>query len=149
MGIRIPNRPESDPARALDEAIRRAAQVMHISPGMAAMIASHLFEQIALQLCRGRMVRVTGFGMFGTRRFHPKNDSNGFAIPTFAPSRGLRQEIKPSVMKDQTNGDEMRRYRKRNRAGTIPLRSAQRTWTAQQGERRRIMNENFGSVEID
>lgn len=149
MRVRVPQRPESDPARALDEAIRAAAQALGISPGMSAMIASHLFEQIALQLSRGRMVRITGFGMFATRWFRPGHLPYGIAVPTFIPARGLRQEVRSCVMTSQVRDDQIRRYRKRHRVGSIPRRSSQRTWTAQGEERRQILHRNFGSVELD
>ncbi len=149
MRVRISQRPECDPALALDEAIRAAAHAMGISPGMSAMIASNLFEQLAVQLSKGRSVRITGFGMFSCRWFHPRSLPHGIAVPTFAPARGLRQEIRSCVMNAMTNDEQIRRYRKRHRVGSIPLKSAQRTWTAQQEERRRIVNRNFGSVELD
>lgn len=149
MRVRIPNRPESEPAYALAEAIRIAAHAMHVPEGMAAMITSHVFEQIARQISRGRDVRVTGFGLFSAHWFRPPSVPNGHAVPKFTPSRGLRQEVRACVLSSQLDERQRLRYQKRNRVGSTPGRVAQQTWSSQQTERERILRENFGVIEMD
>jgi len=147
--VRVPNRPESAASKALESAIQAAASQLGISPGMAGMVVSHVFEQIALRISRGDEVRVMGFGQFAARWFHPQHAPSGHALPYFSPARGLRHEVKACCLRGQIDERSVRAYRKRHRSGSVPNRSSQRTWTAQQHVRKQILHRNYGSIELD
>jgi hypothetical protein len=116
---------------------------------MAGMVASHLFEQIALRMASGEMVRVMGFGSFAARWFHSPHSSSGHGVPTFCPARGLRQEVKACLLRDRVPERQVRAFRKRHRISSLPNRTSERTFTAQRQVRRNILYRNYGSIELD
>ena len=94
MAIRLPylnNQKEGDPLR---ECIRKAVDEMGVDDFTVCRIMTYFMEELSNQVARGRIVRISGFGVFGSRLSKPKtchNDRSKQTIPTpyptFSPSK--------------------------------------------------------------
>lgn len=149
MKVHVPRRPRSAKSKAFQRAIDTTSSKLRYSPSAVEQIASQLFEAIADEVRNGNAVLIRGFGLFGSRRFRPPGDPHGHPVPSFAPARGFRHELRLSFASTDVAEADLKRYRRANRIGTAKGRSHERTWAIQDEVRRKIMAANDGRVELD
>jgi len=149
MPVHIPNRARGAKSKALARVINTTASRLQYGHGSVALIVSHLFEAIIDEVRRGNSVMIRGVGCFGSRRFHSPGDPHGHCIPSFAPARGFRHEVRNALQATQATDLELRRYRRAHRIGTAKGRTTERCWAIQVKVRQEILEANYGSVELD
>jgi hypothetical protein len=95
--IRIPFLARSEQGLPLQRALDLAANKIGVSPFTMAIAASHLFEQLAEEVARGRVFRVPGFGVFAPcldeRRQYLARRGGPRCVPKFSAAKGFRQEV--------------------------------------------------------
>lgn len=95
--IRIPFLARSEQALPLQRALELAANKIGVSQFTMAIAASHMFEQLAEEVARGRVVRVPGFGVFAPcldeRRQYLARRGGPKCVPKFSASKSFRTDV--------------------------------------------------------
>lgn len=149
MNVHLPNRPESDAAKAMNRAVIRAAERACYPAGAVKQMLSFLVEEITNEVMRGNAVLIRGWAMIGSRPYKNPLDSCDIAVPFIAPSRGFRQAVRYSLEATKSKGKAMKRFQRANRTGSIPGRRHQQVFNTQERERARLRNDVTQSVELD
>lgn len=149
MKVHLPNRPESDAAKAMHRAISRAAERAYYPTGAVKNMLTYLLEEITNEMLRGNAVLIRGWAMIGTRPYKTQRDPHPIAVPFFAPSRGLRHAVRYAMEATTIKSKAMKRFQKANRTGSKKGRGHQQVWNSQEHERERLKNDVTQSIELD
>lgn len=149
MNVHLPNRPESDAAKAMHRAIIRAAERACYPAGAVKAMLSFLVEEITIEVMRGNAVLIRGWALIGSRAYRNPLDSCEIAVPFIAPSRGFRQAVRYALEATKSKGKAVKKYQKANRTGSIPGRRHQQVFNTQEHERARLRNDVTQSIELD
>lgn len=120
-----PRRPTFDGSKAYKRIIERVARDCPYPSDLVALVVARFFEFAVDELCSAQIVRIPGFGDFGTKSYRPKEGYPQAAV-VFCASRGLRKEVQTRVIGNNTTEDHFRKIRKRNRNGNYPKRPWER-----------------------
>lgn len=148
----IPFYSKSENSAPFQRALSLAASRSGVSPHTAAYVLTHLFEQIALEVSKGRVVRIPGFGCFGPwldeRKFVVAKNGAPVVRPAFAASRGFQQEVRHTCPPNRAGKKSLTRYRRSHSPGGHAERSARTVLSAMLAWRRQIVREMpFGPYE--
>jgi hypothetical protein len=145
--VHIPAGARSERAEPLAKVIAKTASKMECTSAFLEVALTHLIEGIVVELCHGQSVTLAGFGRFGTKPLNPgRGGGANYAVPVFAPARGLRHEIRDCVAPGRESERALAKYRKRNTIGGVPGRESSRTCWTQHQRRKRLLAKHGGKV---
>jgi hypothetical protein len=92
--IKVPTYSRSDASQPIRDILKRTAGKMGMSEATVALVMSHFFEGIEIQMSFGNAVTLTGFGMFASVNWESKAYPGlVHPSPRFFAARGLRQAV--------------------------------------------------------
>ena len=139
MGIvQIPFYPKSESSKPLKECISTAARELAMSEHDVVLAMTYFFDELAIQVARGRVVRIPGFGIFASKWFATSKSS----APRFSASRGFRLQTRFSSPRIDDNSRALKRYTKR--AGDSSRGVSQRVFTSNNADRASIKKQLMG-----
>lgn len=149
--IKVSGNSKSEKGQALKWVLDETARQSGYNVFQVAWIMTFFFENVARALCKGWIVRITGFGIFGPYTWWIR-DKNGvlqkhlpsYCYPRFYACRGLLNEVALSAMPNPDTTRMLLMYHNNHRPtkkGYGQWRNAEsvRVFTAQKRERSHIM----------
>lgn len=126
MGIHVPFLNNQDEAHPLRACVARAVRELGVDDFLVARIMTYFLEELTVQVSKGRVVRIPGFGNFGARLSKPKTRHSDptrtektlpTPYPTFSPSKAFRNEVAMNCPLDPVVDRTMRAHQRRNNLG--------------------------------
>jgi nucleoid DNA-binding protein len=139
--IRIPFLSRAADGQALQRCLNLAAGRSGVDVGAAAFVMSLLFEAIADELTKGRVVRVPGFGVFAPaavpeRHRRLSRFQSPRCKPVFSASRGFRAQVAMGVGPLPENAKLLSRHKKNH--STMTRTPGRRVFSAMRAFREQI-----------
>ena len=141
MAMRIPFLSKAESGRSLQRCLDFAAEETGYDTFAVTIMLSSFLEALAGEVAMGRGVLIPGFGRFAPeplpeRYLKTSRDKTPRCRPTFAASRGFRNQVRLGAHPSDVEIKRKRRYEKnhsdRNRG------KGQRVWSSQQALREHI-----------
>lgn len=139
--VRIPYMSRREDMEPLQRCLAYAAREHGVTEFDVADIMSYFLEQITVELARGNMVSIPGWGCFAPMpRRDVRGDKHllGYAYPAFSAAVGFRQEVKYGSPPRDDTVEKFRRYQRNHTRRTHFHRERQRVFTAASAFRERI-----------
>lgn len=140
--MRIPMLPKAADTKPLIDCMRFAAEETGVTESTAALVMSAFLQELAAQVCKGRIVRIPGFGVFGCaikrgKRACAQNGGRPVPHPKFSPSHGFRQECRYTAPVNEKTHKQIEKHQD-NHALSRKGHAHERVFTAQEGFRDQI-----------
>jgi len=128
--VKIPFMPTSESAQPLHDCIRVTAQSMAVSEYFVALTMSYFLEELAVQVCRDRMVSIPGFGAFGAKVYEPTDGRLPRPYPAFVASRAFRNMVLYRANPVAPVAEQLEGYRRRHNVFSRPDKTRSMTHIA-------------------
>jgi len=137
--ISIPFMPKSVKAQPTVRCVQHAARNMGVSEHFALNLVAHFLEKVGEETAAGRVVRIPGFGIFGTHLFIPKKKGKEpYCMPSFSAARPFREEVFQCCTPSMAQDKALRNHRKSNHLTSGAKKNTARVFTAMKAMRDRV-----------
>ncbi len=99
MTVRLPMLPNGHDAEILKRCYKFAGDETAMQMEMVALVVSAFLERLTIEVSKGHVVRIPGFGIFvarprRARYWRAGNQGRPVQVPEFSPSAGFRQMVR-------------------------------------------------------
>ncbi len=137
--VHVPFMSKSAQGKPLQDAIHLAAQEMGVSDHFAANLMTYVLEDIAAQVCNGKVVRIPGFGIFTAYGYTPrKKGIEPYCLPSFVGSKPFRNQLRQCLPHRRHNNKAIDNYRQTNHGSSRAKSDTGRVFTSMKAFRTRV-----------
>lgn len=139
MQIRIPLATKKTDVRAFKTSIELACARSGVDEYTGTMFATHLLEEMANQLSRGRIVNIPAFGLFApcvvnqneaARNIRERRARKSTCEVRFSPALPLRNQVRFGAPPIEANTVTLKKHRQNHHPSSRPSKAHSRVWSA-------------------
>jgi nucleoid DNA-binding protein len=119
--------------------INDAARSMGVSGHFMATAMSHFLERLMYEVAEGQLIRIPGFGVFGSHLFKSRMKGKPpHCMPSFAASRAFKNAVRETCMPDMNTDKELIYHRRNSNVYSTNTSDRSRPFTAMDAFRDRV-----------